>query len=204
MRGVGAGTGAPGAEGLTGGSGARTEGRVSTGKGLAGADAGAAGGAGRGTTGSATGVARAAIGGAGGVDRAWSGGRGGWEIGGRTGLPPCSGGRKTGAEPPPAGMRGTIADPGPAAGWTGDGAGLGRTRSRVGSSNSGKRSGSSDALPRRRFRILSAVPSSRELEWVFLSLTPRSERRSSISWAFTSSSLANSLTRIFGAPVKPP
>jgi len=46
-------------------------------------------------------------------------------------------------------------------------------------------------------RTRSASSSSRELEWVFFSVTPTSSRTSRIALLFTSSSLARSLIRIF-------
>ena len=209
MRGAGGGTGAPGAAGFAAGTGgAGAAGRAGAGFGGAGDVAAAGSVGGLGATGAlaagggfgGAGAAGFAVAGADGS--ACTGGFGGCAIGGRTGRAPCNGGRKTGALPPPVRIFGTAPEL-PFAGVDPDARfGAGRERSRVGSSNSGKVSGSPDALPRRRFRILSAVPSSRELEWVFFSLTPTSGRRSRISWALTSNSLASSLTRILCAPVK--
>jgi hypothetical protein len=51
-------------------------------------------------------------------------------------------------------------------------------------------------LPRKYPRTFSASCSSRELEWVFFSVTPTSGRVSRIALLFTSSSLARSLIRI--------
>jgi hypothetical protein len=53
-------------------------------------------------------------------------------------------------------------------------------------------------------RTRSASSSSIELEWVFFSVTPTSGRISRIALAFTSSSLARSLIRIFIRSVFPP
>lgn len=52
-------------------------------------------------------------------------------------------------------------------------------------------------LAEKCLRTRSASSSSRELEWVFFSVTPTSSRTSRIALLFTSSSLARSLIRIF-------
>jgi hypothetical protein len=54
------------------------------------------------------------------------------------------------------------------------------------------------------FRTRTASSSSIELEWVFFSVTPTSGRISRIALAFTSSSLARSLIRIFIRSLFPP
>ena len=54
------------------------------------------------------------------------------------------------------------------------------------------------------FRTRTASSSSIELEWVFFSVTPTSGRISRITLAFTSSSLARSLIRIFIRSLLPP
>ncbi len=59
-------------------------------------------------------------------------------------------------------------------------------------------------LAEKCFRTRTASSSSIELEWVFFSVTPTSGRISSITLAFTSSSLARSLIRIFIRSLLPP
>jgi hypothetical protein len=59
-------------------------------------------------------------------------------------------------------------------------------------------------LAEKCFRTRSASSSSIELEWVFFSVTPTSFSTSRIALAFTSSSLARSLIRIFIRSVFPP
>lgn len=54
------------------------------------------------------------------------------------------------------------------------------------------------------FRTRTASSSSIELEWVFFSVTPTSGKTSKIALAFTSSSLARSLIRIFIRSLFPP
>jgi hypothetical protein len=59
-------------------------------------------------------------------------------------------------------------------------------------------------LAEKCLRTFSASSSSIELEWVFFSVTPTSGKTSRIILAFTSSSLAKSLIRIFIRSVFPP
>lgn len=59
-------------------------------------------------------------------------------------------------------------------------------------------------LAEKCFRTSTASSSSIELEWVFFSVTPTSGRISRITLAFTSSSLARSLIRIFIRSLFPP
>jgi hypothetical protein len=59
-------------------------------------------------------------------------------------------------------------------------------------------------LAEKCLRTFSASSSSIELEWVFFSVTPTSGKISRITLAFTSSSLAKSLIRIFIRSVFPP
>src|SRR5712672_3652307 len=59
-------------------------------------------------------------------------------------------------------------------------------------------------LAKKCFRTRTASSSSIELEWVFFSVTPTSGRISRITLAFTSSSLARSLIRIFIRSLFPP
>ena len=59
-------------------------------------------------------------------------------------------------------------------------------------------------LAEKCFRTRTASSSSIELEWVFFSVTPTSGRISRITLAFTSSSLARSLIRIFIRSLFPP
>jgi hypothetical protein len=59
-------------------------------------------------------------------------------------------------------------------------------------------------LAEKCFRTRTASSSSIELEWVFFSVTPTSGKTSKIALAFTSSSLARSLIRIFIRSLFPP
>jgi hypothetical protein len=59
-------------------------------------------------------------------------------------------------------------------------------------------------LAEKCFRTRTASSSSIELEWVFFSVTPTSGKISKITLAFTSSSLARSLIRIFIRSLFPP
>jgi hypothetical protein len=59
-------------------------------------------------------------------------------------------------------------------------------------------------LAEKCLRTFSASSSSRELEWVFFSVTPTSSKTSRMALLFTSSSLARSLIRIFIRSVIPP
>lgn len=94
------------------------------------------------------------------------------------------------------------ADSASASGATGAGSLLGTAWTRGGAGASGSTStlgsfGDSGACPcPRRRRSSSAISSSRELEWVFLSATPSSGNSSRRTFGFTSSSRASSLMRI--------
>ena len=79
---------------------------------------------------------------------------------------------------------------------------VGRERSRVGRSSSGKGLESDFDSPARRDLICSIVAESTELECVFFPRTPNSGNRSMISFALTSSFRANSLIRIVVAPLR--
>jgi len=85
------------------------------------------------------------------------------------------------------------------------GGGLGRERSRVGRSNSGRGAGAwLETRSFRRSRTRSATTPSNELECVFFSATPTFGSTSMMALALTSSSLASSLIRILFVRVKTP
>jgi hypothetical protein len=126
--------------------------------------------------------------------------------GGRTGaVGGVKGGRKTGgrngaAPPRPTGTEGRATE---GAAGAEEGAGA-RLIGRSGSSSSGNSFEAAGPASSRRWRSFSAIDLSIELEWVFFSSTPSSGNISRMVFAFTSSSLANSLIRILGVRAKPP